>query len=155
MRLFQNKYMELAIAEAKKSMQEEIPIGAVIIDKNSYEIFSATHNQSITLCDSTAHAEILAIRETCRKTNNYRLDNCILYTTIEPCIMCYGAILQARIPIIYFGAYNSKYGAIENNFSILNNNIPHKPQIYGGIYEDECKQLLQDFFSRKRNKKPC
>jgi tRNA(adenine34) deaminase len=149
MRLFKNKYMELAIAEAKKSTQEEIPIGAVIIDKNSCEVLSSTHNQSIMLCDSTAHAEILAIRETCKKINNYRLDNCILYTTVEPCIMCYGAILQARIPIVYFGAYNSKYGAVENNFSI------NAPQIYGGIYEDECKQLLQDFFIRKRNKKTC
>jgi tRNA(adenine34) deaminase len=145
-KLFKNYYMELAIKEAYTSyIKEEIPVGAVIVN-NNHEIISMNHNQSIELCDPTAHAEILAIRSACSKIKNHRLNNCTLYTTLEPCPMCAGAILQSKIPLVYFGAYSPKYGAIENNATMFHHNYPHNPEIYGGIYEEECKDIIKKFF---------
>lgn len=141
MKLFNNQYMELAINEAKKGLLfgDEIPVGCVIVNNNTNEILAISRNQSISSCDPTAHAEILAIREACNKLGNYRLENTSIFITLEPCKMCIEAIKQARIDNIYFGAYSNKKDLIN-----------HKINIISGLYEEECSNILKEFFKNKR-----
>ena len=145
-------FMELALDEAKKAGQiGEVPIGAILVAENG-EVLSATHNQSITLADPTAHAEILALRSAACKLNNYRLLNTSLYVTIEPCIMCMGAIVHARVSRIVFGASDPRWGAAGSLYNLATDTrLNHQPDITGGICEDECRALIQDFFRKKRN----
>ncbi len=145
------KFMNLALEEAKKAGQkDEVPVGAVVVTKKG-KILSSAHNQVIGLCDPTAHAEILAIRKAASKVQNYRLLNTTLYVTVEPCIMCMGAIIHARISTVVFGAFDLKWGAAGSlyNFS-YDTRLNHLPEIIPGICEDECKALMQDFFRSKR-----
>ncbi len=145
------KYMKLAVSEAKKAGQKaEIPIGAVLVAQNG-EILAATHNQTVSLNDPTAHAEILALREGARKTKNYRLLNTTLYVTIEPCVMCMGAIVHARISVLVFGAKDAKWGAAGSLYNLASDNrLNHQVQIIAGMCEDESRSLMQDFFRLKR-----
>ena len=131
-----NKYMQYAIDEAKKA-EGEVPVGAVIVDKNG-NIIGSGKNQMITKCDPTAHAEIEAIRNATAKIGSYRLVDCSIYVTLEPCPMCSFAIKLARIKNIYTGS--------QTNINTDN----HKPIIYDNIMESECSQLLYDFFKQKR-----
>ena len=131
--------MAFAINEAKKACGE-IPVGAVIAYNN--EILSYAHNMKEQKNDPTAHAEILAIREASRKIGNWRLSECDIYVTLEPCPMCTGAIAEARINRVYFGAYD----CLSKNKSCF----PKSSEVYGGICEDECTALLQQFFKNKR-----
>jgi len=145
-------FMDEAIKEAKKALlKNEVPVGAVIVDGVG-NIIARSHNGNITRKDSTAHAEILAIREACEKTDSHRLDNCTLYVTLEPCSMCAGAISLARIRRVYFGASDLKFGAVEHGPKIFNSSsCHHRPEVYSGIKEEECQKLLKDFFVQKRN----
>ena len=141
-----SEFMKLAIEVAKKS-NHDIPIGCVI-EKN-VEILAVAHNLKEENNDVTSHAEIVAIREVSKKNANWRLDDCNLYVTLEPCPMCAWAILNSRIKNVYFGAYDLNYGAFGSkiNLSTLQNN---KIKIYGGILEEECKKLLDDYFKKIR-----
>ena len=143
--------MRPALEEAKKAGQkDEVPVGAVVVTEKG-KILSSAHNQVIDLCDPTAHAEILVIRKAASKVQNYRLLNTTLYVTVEPCIMCMGAIIHARISTVVFGAFDLKWGAAGSlyNFS-YDTRLNHLPEIIPGICEDECKALMQDFFRSKR-----
>lgn len=134
--------MKTAILEAKKTI-DDVPVGCVIRYGN--KVIAQTHNERERNNDVTAHAEILAIREAQEVLNSWRLDDCTMYVTLEPCPMCAWAILQSRIKTVYFGSYNSKYGAFGSAID-LNNISEYKTKIYGGIEEEECNKLLKDFF---------
>jgi len=143
--------MELALKEAKKAGQiGEVPVGAVLVSGNG-EILSAAHNQTIKLVDPTAHAEILALRKAALKINNYRLLNTTLYVTIEPCIMCMGAIVHARISRIVFGANDPKWGAAGSLYNCATDDrLNHRVEITAGVCAEDCRRLMQDFFRAKR-----
>ena len=126
----------------------DIPVGAVIV-KNG-EVIAQSSNRREGDNDITAHAEILAIKQACEKIGNWRLDECELYVTLEPCPMCAWAILQTRIKTVYFGAYNPKYGAFGSVINLAEIS-DYKPKIYGGILEDECQTLLNEFWEKKRS----
>ena len=137
------KYMNLALKEARKAFKhKEIPIGAVIV-KNG-KVIAKAHNKREGSKISTAHAEIIAINKACRKLKNWRLNECELYVTVEPCMMCCGAIIQSRISTVFFGTENENYGYShvleKNGVKVINN-----------ICKDECKSIIQDFFIKKRN----
>ena len=141
-----NKYMQTAIEEASKS-DGEIPVGAVIV-KNG-EIIAIAHNTKEKDNDITSHAEIIAIRQAEKVLDNWRLDGCELYVTLEPCPMCGWAILQSRISKLYFGSYDTNYGAFFSKID-LRKISNYTPEIYGGIMESECNKILKDFFNTIR-----
>lgn len=129
----------------------EVPVGSVIVKDDS--IVAEGANRSITDHDPTAHAEIIALRNAGKQFKNYRLPDMTLYVTLEPCIMCMGAIIHARIRRLVFGAYDPKTGAAVSCYAIGSDTIlNHKLDITGGIYETECSELLKDFFRNKRKK---
>ena len=144
-------YMYLALKEAEKAGQiDEVPVGAVLAAKNG-EILATAYNQVILRNDPTAHAEISALRIAGEKINNYRLLDTILYVTLEPCIMCMGAIIHARISTLVFGAKDPKWGAAGSLYNLsLDNRFNHRVEIISGICESRCAALLQDFFKQKR-----
>ncbi len=144
------EWMHLAIECAQKSAQQgEVPVGAVVVENN--HLIAATHNQPISLNDPTAHAEILALRAAGAKFNNYRLNTCSLYVTLEPCPMCLGAIAQARLKRVVFAAVDKKLGACGGAFDLhLDKQINPHTEIVGGIMANESKELLQNFFKLKR-----
>jgi len=144
-------YMALALEQARKAGQmDEIPVGAVLVAKSG-EILSADHNRVIVLGDPTAHAEILALRSAARKRSNYRLLNTTLYVTIEPCLMCMGAIIHARVSRVVFGAPDPKWGAGGSLYNFTaDRRLNHQPQLTGGLCEGACRALVQDFFRKKR-----
>ncbi len=137
--------MKRAIEEALK-VKNDVPVGAIILKEG--KIIASAHNLKEETQDVTAHAEILAIKEAQNKKGSWRLDDCEMFVTLEPCPMCGWAIMQARVKTLYFGSYDSQYGA----FSKLElNKIANSPiKIYGGINELECDRLLEEFFKRIR-----
>ncbi len=141
--------MKRAIEEAKLSVSD-VPVGAVL-EKDGV-VLAIAHNRKEELNDVTAHAEILVIKEAQKKLNSFRLSGCTMYVTLEPCPMCTWAILQAGISTVYFGSYNTQYGAFGSviDLSELANS---KVKIFGGIMEEECDLLLKNFFSGIRSKK--
>ncbi len=144
-------YMQMALEEAKKAyQQDEVPIGAVLVDSHTGEVIARAHN----LCeqkDCTEHAEILAIQKACKELNQNRLWDMDLYVTLEPCIMCAGAISFARIRKLYFGAEDKKSGAVKNGVKFFESpTCHHKPEVESGIMEAECSSLVKDFFKAKR-----
>jgi tRNA(adenine34) deaminase len=145
------EFMKVALAEAQKAgHKDEVPVGAVLVSEND-ELLSAAHNQMINCKDPTAHAEILALREAAHKIGNYRLLNTTLYVTVEPCPMCMGAIIHARVARVVFGTRDPKWGAAGSLYNFAEDHrFNHRPKIIEGICEDECKKLMQDFFSSKR-----
>ena len=145
-----NPYMEIAIQEARKAAEKgEVPVGAVIVKDRL--IISRTHNLRETTGNATAHAEILAINEACRILGRWRLDDCDLYVTLEPCPMCAGAIINARIRRLYFGASDPKAGAVGSVVDLLRMRaFNHTPEIYEGIMESQCRELLTEFFRARR-----
>lgn len=138
--------MKRAIALAKQA-KDEIPVGVLIIKDG--EVIAETFNQKETLNDVTAHAEILAIREAEQKLGRWRLDDCEMYVTLEPCPMCAWAIINSRIKTVYFGAFDHNYGALGSKID-LRKLANSKLKVYGGIMEKECNEILQKFFSEKR-----
>lgn len=144
------KFMRAAIQEAKKCLEiDEVPVGCVIVFKD--KIISRAHNLRETKKNAVCHAEILAIQKACKKLDAWRLEDCELYVTIEPCIMCGGAIIQSRISKIYYGAKDLKGGSFGTSIDILQaKNINHHPEIEGGILEKECAELITNYFKSKR-----
>ena len=141
--------MKYAIAEAKK-VEGDIPVGAVIV--NGGEVIASAFNTKEKDNDVTSHAEILAIRKAEQVMSNWRLDECDMYVTLEPCPMCGWAILQSRIKNLYFGSYDNNYGAFSSKIN-LREISSSKLNVYGGILESECNELLNNFFSRLRVEK--
>lgn len=139
--------MKYAIEEAQKSGQD-ISIGAVIV-KNG-EIIASAHNEKETLQDVTAHAEIIAIKKAEQLLHNWRLKDCELYVTLEPCPMCAWAIIQSGIKSVYFGSYDQNYGALSSKID-LRSFVNSKLKVFGGIMEAECDELLNNYFKRIRN----
>lgn len=144
-------FMGLALEQARMAAKsDEVPVGAVLADENQ-NILSKDHNRTISFNDPTAHAEILVLRQACQCIQNYRLLSTTLYVTIEPCIMCLGAIIHARVQRIVFGAPDEKWGGIVSLYRITEDKrLNHRPEVVGGILEDSCRQLIQDFFRSKR-----
>lgn len=142
--------MQLAIEQAQLAEQKgEVPVGAVVVKGQT--VIASAHNQVITSNQAAAHAEIIALQQAGKKLGNYRLPECELYVTLEPCMMCAGALVHARIKRLIFGAYDYKTGVIstvDNCFDRSYHN--HRVQWQGGILEQPCGQLLSDFFKRRR-----
>ncbi len=145
------EFMKMAITEAEKAQKKgEVPIGAVLVTEHK-NVLAAEHNQTITLNDPTAHAEILALRSAAAKVRNYRLLNTTLYVTVEPCPMCMGAAIHARISQVVFGTLDSKWGAAGSLYNLADDSrFNHQPEVVEGICEAQCKKLMQDFFRQKR-----
>lgn len=144
-------YMREAIAQAQAASERgEVPVGAVIVNREG-EIISRTGNAPISIVDPTAHAEILAIRDAAYGTDNYRLSGMTLYVTLEPCTMCAGAISNARIGRVVYGAADIKGGAVENGVKFFEHaTCHHRPEVTGGILAEESAKLLKDFFKARR-----
>lgn len=144
------QWMGLAIQQALLAeAMDEVPVGAVLVQDNT--IIVSAHNQPITNNDPTAHAEIQLLRAAGKKLNNYRLPNTTLYVTLEPCTMCLGAMIHARISRVVFGTYDQKTGVCGSCQDLPNSEcFNHSIETEGGILADECKQLLQKFFKKRR-----
>lgn len=145
------KYMYAALQEAEKALEhDEVPIGAVIVHNN--KIIGRGFNQTERLNDPTAHAEMIAITAAANNLNSKVLEGCDLYITVEPCVMCTGAILLSRIRNIYFGTFEPKFGACGSLFNIIESGkYNHRPNLYSGIYSEESKSLLENYFRKKRS----
>ena len=143
-------YMELALKEAKKSLKyDDVPIGAVIVKNN--KIISKAHNMKEKTKIATKHAEIVAIEKACKKLKTWYLTDCTLYVTVEPCLMCCGAIIQSRIKKIVYATKNEKFGYIESVENVLQKNKNnHYVEVKKGIYENESIKLMKEFFQKKR-----
>ena len=144
-------FMKEALIEASKSFdKDETPIGAVIVYNN--EIIARAHNLRETNQDSTCHAEILAIQEACKKVGSWRLEECDIYVTLEPCVMCAGAIIQSRMRNCFYGAKNDRFGVHRGPINLFDVNFNHKVNVEGGILEEECSKMISDFFKKLRSK---
>jgi len=145
-------WIRKAIKAAEQARElNEVPIGACLINKNG-ELLAVAGNRTITDSDPTAHAEILVLREAASKIGNYRLTETALYTTIEPCAMCAGALVNARIKRLIFGAHDERFGAVESVFQLCNSSsLNHQIEITSGVLAEDCRKLMQDFFRAKRN----
>jgi tRNA(adenine34) deaminase len=145
-------FMALALEEAKKAGQiGEVPVGAILVSESG-AVLATTHNQSIKLADPTAHAEVLALRKAALKINNYRLLDTTLYVTVEPCIMCMGAIVHARIARVVFGTTDPKWGAAGSLYNYAEDDrLNHRVEIIKGVCEQDCRSLMQAFFRARRN----
>ncbi|MFC2165485.1 tRNA adenosine(34) deaminase TadA [Acidobacteriota bacterium] len=142
-------YMKMALDEARDAAEQgEVPVGAILVYED--EILCRAHNQVITRKDPTAHAEILGLRQACTIKNNYRLSGSVLYVTLEPCAMCLGAIVQARISRMVFGAHDPKAGAVESIMKFPFEKMNHRVSIRSGILSEECSRILRDFFKERR-----
>ena len=146
-------YMQLALAEAKAAAERgEVPVGAVLVNAAG-EVVARTGNAPIGICDPTAHAEILALRDGAYKTGNYRLGGMTLYVTLEPCTMCAGAISNARIARVVYGASDPKGGAVESGVAFFEQaSCHHKPDVIGGVMAEEASHMLKAFFRARRKK---
>ncbi len=148
--LIDSDYMKIALEEAQKAAEkDEVPVGAIVVF--SGQIIGRAHNEPIGGHDPSAHAEILALRRAAEKLGNYRLTGAELYVTLEPCIMCAGAIIQARLARVIFGALDPKCGAVVSLYNILNDNrLNHRVDVTGGILKEECGEIISRFFREKR-----
>ncbi len=146
-------YMRMAIEEARNGLAiDEVPVGAVLVD-TSGEVIAKGFNRTIIDSDPTAHAEILVLREGAEKIRNYRLLNTILYATVEPCVMCMGAVIHARVSKVVFGAFDTKWGAAGSLYDFsTDKRLNHSPKIVPGVLADECRELIVSFFKNKRTK---
>src|SRR5438128_9783725 len=144
-------YMALALGEAKKAEAAgEVPVGAVIVADGS--VIGRGYNQPISASDPTDHAEIIALREAARNLGNYRLSGVTMYCTVEPCVMCAGAMIHARIARLVFGTCDPKAGSAGSIYNVLTDpRLNHRVEVVSGIREDECAGLLRDFFARRRD----
>src|SRR3954464_14178679 len=142
-------FMRMALAEAEAALAEnEVPVGAVIV--HGQQVVAAAHNQREQLHDPTAHAEMIAITQAAEALNSWRLEGCTLYVTLEPCPMCAGAIVQARVPLVVYGATDPKAGAVHTLFELLSDRrLNHQAQIVGGVLAVECGRLLTRFFAEQ------
>lgn len=146
-------FMLAAIKEAEKALKkDEVPIGAVIVKDGI--IIAAAHNLTEKTQDATSHAEIIAIKKACKKLKSWRLDGTEIYITVEPCAMCAGAIANARIKTVYFGAHEPKSGCAESKYPVLKDNgLNHSADFTGGVMGERCGELLKNYFKQKRKPK--
>ncbi|NMA24232.1 MAG: nucleoside deaminase [Clostridiales bacterium] len=144
--------MRSALIEAKNAMDEgEVPVGCVIADSNG-TIIGRGYNRREKERNALAHAELIAIHDACRHLNDWRLGGCSLYVTLEPCPMCAGAIINARIPKVFYGAKEEQSGSCGSVLNLFMERFGHTPQVVGGILEEECRKLMSDFFKKLREK---
>jgi tRNA(adenine34) deaminase len=145
-------YMGLALREAARGARAgEVPIGALLVAADG-EVLARAYNRPIKACDPTAHAEVVALRRVARRLGNYRLPGTTLYATLEPCAMCAGALVLARVACVVFGATDPKGGAARTLYRILDDpRLNHRVEVIGGVLEAESRQLLQDFFRKRRS----
>ena len=144
------EFMQVALQEARAAAEaDEVPVGAILVKDG--QILARGNNRTIRDCDPTAHAEIIALREAARAGNNYRLMGTTLYVTIEPCAMCAGAIIQARVSRVVYGADDPKGGAVRSCFEVLSHSkLNHQVEITPGVLAEESAAILQEFFSARR-----
>ena len=144
------RFMKMAINQAIAALSKgEVPIGAVIVRDD--KVIAKAHNLRQTKQIATYHAEVLAIDKACKKLKSWRLDECEMYVTLEPCIMCAGAITNARLKKVYFGAYEPNGGACESRFKLLSEGVlNHTTEFEGGVMQEECSKLITDFFKKRR-----
>ena len=144
--------MYSALEQARRAFEiDEVPIGAIVVHQD--EIIGEGYNQRETLSDPTAHAEMIAITQAAQALGDWRLTGCTLYVTLEPCPMCAGAIVQARMPRVIFGTTDPKAGACTTLYRITDDpRLNHRCVVLGGVLQEECKKLLQEFFSRQRSR---
>ncbi len=152
MNINHNIYMTIALEEAQRAAgEDEIPVGAVIV--NNSEVISRAHNKTRQRSDPTAHAEIIAIKDAAKYLHNERLTGCSMYVTKEPCAMCAGAIVHARIETLVIGTKDYRFGACGTVLTVCGNTmLNHVPTIVWGICEEECRKILKDFFGTLRGK---
>jgi tRNA(adenine34) deaminase len=143
-------FMLQALQQAQAAYAiDEVPVGAIVV--RDQQIIGAAHNLSRQLRDPTAHAEMIAITQAAESIGDWRLENCTLYATLEPCVMCAGAILQSRIPQVVFGAKEPKGGGVESMFQLLSDSrLNHQCDVINGVLDSKCGQILTDYFSEKR-----
>jgi len=148
--LVHETFMQQALVEAERAFaEEEVPVGAVIVHED--RVITAAHNQREQLRDPTAHAEMVAITQAAEARQSWRLDNCTLYVTLEPCAMCAGAIIQARIPLVVFGAIDPKAGAVQSLYQLLGDGrLNHRAAVISGVLAEPCGQILTRFFQQQR-----
>ncbi|MGW8256901.1 MAG: tRNA adenosine(34) deaminase TadA [Thermoguttaceae bacterium] len=144
------RYMQLALEQARKALAEdEVPIGAIITHQGG--VIACAHNQREQLKDPTAHAEMIAITQAAASLASWRLENCTLYATLEPCLMCAGAILQARIPRLVYGARDPKAGAVHSLYHLLDDQrLNHRCEVFDAVSAEACAELLRQFFQEQR-----
>jgi tRNA(adenine34) deaminase len=144
------EFMQQALTEARESAASgEVPVGAVLVHEG--KILARAGNRTIRDCDPTAHAEIVALREAARIIGNYRLADTALYVTIEPCSMCAGAIVQARVPRLVYGAAEPRGGAVQSCFEVLSHpDLNHRVQVTSGVLASDCSEVIQSFFAERR-----
>lgn len=145
------RYMDMALREAEEAFaKEEVPVGAIIVDGGG-DIIARAHNRTIRDNDPTAHAEILAIREAAVRAGNYRLSGTTLYVTVEPCCMCAGAVVWARLERLVYGTADPKGGAAGSLYRVPDDErLNHRAEVIAGVREKECRELMQRFFRRRR-----
>jgi tRNA(adenine34) deaminase len=144
------EYMGEALSLAREALEaEEVPVGCVVVNAGG-EIVGRGRNRHREMADASAHAEILAIREACRQRGSWRLQDCTLYVTLEPCPMCAGAVINAMIPEVVYGASEPRFGSCGSVINLFEENYGHRPRIYAGVREEESRRLLQEFFKRLR-----
>jgi tRNA(adenine34) deaminase len=148
---FHVEHMQLALDEAAAAAAEdEVPVGAVIVSLRQ-GVIARTHNQRERLLDPTAHAEMIAITQAAHALRSWRLEHCVLYVTLEPCPMCAGAIVQARLPLVVYGTTDPKAGACDTLYQITTDpRLNHRAQVVGGVLAERCAAVLGDFFAAKR-----
>ena len=148
-----NFFMKKALDQAKKAqLMNEVPVGAILVDNLTYKIISSAHNLIETLQNPTAHAEIILINQANKYIKKKFFNETSIFITLEPCAMCAAAISEMRIENLYFGAYDLKKGSLESIMRIYNEKHYYVPEVYGGINEIECSNLLKNFFNKKRIK---
>lgn len=144
-----SEFLSDALSLARTAYKNnEIPVGAVVVKDG--KIIGRGYNRREATHDATSHAEIEAIRDACKTLGDWRLDGCEIYVTLEPCPMCAGAIINARIKTVVFGAYDNIWGAADSKVNLFSARFPNSPEVFGGIREEECKALLCDFFKNGR-----
>ena len=142
--------MRLALRQAREAAADgETPVGCVIVSTEG-EVLGVGRNRREGAHDATAHAELEAIRQACRRRGNWRLDGCALYVTLEPCPMCAGAILNARIPTVVYGAREEKSGSCGSVIDLFSENYGFHPRVYGGVLKEDCAAVLREFFEQLR-----
>lgn len=143
-------YMQLAIEQAREGASRlEVPVGALVVHQG--RVIGSAYNQREMLRDPTAHAEMIAITQAAEALGSWRLEECVLFVTLEPCTMCAGAIVQARIPRVVFGATDPKAGGVVSLFRLLNDaRLNHRSEVVGGVLSEECGRILTEFFQKQR-----
>jgi tRNA(adenine34) deaminase len=146
-------WMRRALAAATEAGERgEVPVGACVVTDEG-RLLSIAGNRTRTDCDPTAHAEIVALREAARNFDNYRLTSAVVYSTIEPCAMCAGALVQARVKRLVYGARDERFGAVETHFRLCDSSsLNHRMEITSGVLEQECRAIMQEFFRARRTK---